>query len=403
MTQDALNRLTIDRTPIPPARRRRFLWYLIPGGVLTVVVLTLLGQGLLAPAVTVETATVSQYYPSQGFTRLNASGYVVAQRKAAVAAKVTGRLVWLGVEEGSRIRKGDVIARLENDDADALRKQATAAVETARATLVQAEAELTDARRTFERYRKLLADGIVSQGEYDAAESRLERAKGAVAAAESTVRGADAARVAAEVSFEQTLIRAPFDGVILTKNADVGDIVTPIGAAADSKSAVVTMADLSSLTVEADVSESNLSLVRVGQPCEVQLDALPGERLPARVHMVVPTADRTKGTVLVKVRFDRLDHRILPEMSAKIAFLERQVSPSERTPKTVVRASALVEKNGPHLFVPDGTRAKLVPVKTGSRDGDRVEILSGVKAGDRVIVSPIGKLSDGRRIRLAEK
>lgn len=403
MSQEPLNRLSIDRSIKAGATRGRVRWYVTAVVIVILGAILLYGGGVIPSAVTVETATVSQYYPSQGFTLLNASGYVVAQRKAAVAAKVTGRLVWIGVEEGSRVRKGDVIARLENDDADALRKQAAAALETARANREQSRAELTEATRTFERYRTLFTAGIVSQSDYDAAESRLDRAKGGAAAADSTIRGAAAALAAAEVSYEQTLIRAPFDGVILTKNADVGDIVTPIGAAADAKSAVVTMADLSSLLVETDVSESNLSQIRVGGACEVQLDALPRERFPATVHMIVPTADRTKGTVLVKVRLDRLDTRILPEMSAKVAFLQRPVAPSERDPKTVVPQTVLLDKNGPHIYIPDGDRARLVPVRTGNRDGERVEIISGVKAGDRIIISPLQKLSDGRRIRLAEK
>ncbi len=158
------------------------------------------------------------------------------------------------------------------------------------------------------------------------------------------MKASEAALKGAEVAVEYTLIRAPFDAVVLTKNADVGDIVTPIGAAANAKAAVVTVADMDSLKVEADVSEANLELVRVGQPCEIQLDALPEARFRGRVHMIVPTADRSKATVMVKVGFVDEDPRILPEMSAKVAFLSRPPTAAEKEPRTAVARSAVVEQ-----------------------------------------------------------
>ncbi len=166
--------------------------------------------------------------------------------------------------------------------------------------------------------------GIVSQAEYDAAEARFKRATAVTAGAEAGIRSAAAALQGATVNLDYSLIRAPFDAVVLTKNADVGDIITPLGAAANAKAAVFTIADLGSLQVEADVSESNLSQIRKGQPCEITLDALPGSRFRAAVHTVVPTADRSKASVMVKIRFLERDERIFPEMSAKVAFLERE-------------------------------------------------------------------------------
>lgn len=268
MGHEDLQKLKIDKGAAfrPAARRRPLYW--IAAAVALALLLVLFATGVLTPAVTVETGTVTQVYPSQTFTLLNASGYVVAQRKAAVAAKLTGRLVWLGVEEGSRVRKGDVLARLESDDAAAGRDQAAANLGTARASLDQARAELTDASQAYERQKQLVREGIVAKADFDAAEARFLRARAAVTAAESSIRAASAALRGAEVNLEYSLIRAPFDAVVLTKNADVGDIVTPIGAAADAKAAVVSIADLASLQVEADVSESNLAKVKEGQPCE---------------------------------------------------------------------------------------------------------------------------------------
>jgi RND family efflux transporter MFP subunit len=383
-------------------RHKRLLW----GALLVVGVVagTLLYRLLFAPVVQVELGTVSQVYPSQTFTLLNASGYVVAQRKAAVAAKTTGRLEWLGVEEGSRVRQGQILARLESRDAAAARDQAAANLSSAKSALKQAEADLYDATRSFSRHKELLGQGIVAQAEYDTAEARYRRLEAAVAAAESNIRSFEAALRGAEVTLDYALIRAPFDAVVLTKNADVGDIVTPLGAAANAKSAVVTIADLRSLLVEADVSESNLEKVKVGQPCEIHLDALPDMRFRGVAHMIVPTADRSKATVLVKARFLDQDNRILPEMSAKVAFLERAVTDAEKRPKTAVNLAAVVSRDGRNLlFLVKGDRAVEAPVILGDRIGDMVEIVSGAHAGDKLAMKPLNRLRNGTRVKSAEK
>lgn len=219
----------------------------------------------------------------------------------------------------------------------------------------------------------------------------------AVAAIAALLKGA-------KVSIEYTLIRAPFDAVVLTKNADIGDIITPLGAAANAKAAVVTIADMASLQVEVDVSESNIRNVRLDQPAEIQLDALPESRFRGSVHMIVPTADRTKATVMVKVRFIDKDSRILPEMSAKIAFLSRAVTPEEQKPKTAINPAALVSRNGKQVaFVVRGDRVIETPVTIGAKLGDLVEVLSGVKSGDKVALNPPKKLKDSSKIKLAEK
>ena len=209
---------------------------------------------------------------------------------------------------------------------------------------------------------------------------------------------------AASVSVEQTLIRAPFDGVVLTKNANVGDIITPFSSAADSKGAVVNMADMETLEVEADVAESSIGKIRVGMPTEVQLDAYPELRLLGEVSRVVPTVDRSKATLLVKVAFREKDARALPDMSAKVGFLERFPEANERKAVAAVRPEAVAKRGDRSvLFVLDkDNRAKETPVKVARKLGDLLEV-EGVKAGDRVVLAPPEKLRDGATVALLKK
>jgi RND family efflux transporter MFP subunit len=218
------------------------------------------------------------------------------------------------------------------------------------------------------------------------------------------VNAAKAALHNADVAVEYTLIRAPFDGVVLTKNADVGDIITPLGAAANAKASVFTLADMNSLQVEVDVSESNLEQVKVGQPCEIQLDAFPESRFRGVVHMIVPTADRTKATVLVKVSFLDRDERVLPEMSAKVAFLQRQVRPDEQRPRTAINPAAVITRGGKTLvFLIRDNRVTETPVSLGSRLGDMVEVLDGLKPGSRIALKPLDRLRNGSAVKIVEK
>ncbi len=405
MTDEDLSKLKIDRSAkaLPQARRKKGLYW---GGALVILIIAtifLYFQGILQPSKAVQVVTVSRIYPSQTFTLLNASGYVVAQRKAAVASKITGRLVSLMVEEGSRVKAGQIIARLENEDTIASRDQALAQRKVAEANLEEARAEMNVAALTYDRNKRLLERQTISKSEYDNAEARHKRAQAAVAAAEATVSVSVAAIQGATVALDYSLIRAPFDAVVLTKNADIGDIVTPLGAAATAKAAVVTIADMRSLQVEADVSESNLGLIKAGQPCEIQLDALSESRFAGVIHMIVPTADRSKASVMVKVRFLDPDPRILPEMSAKVAFLSRTVKSGEEHARTAVHRSALIsrgERNSMFLVQDDHVRETVV--RTGESFGDMIEIMDGARAGDKVVLKP-DRLKDGAKIKIAEK
>jgi len=346
---------------------------------------------------------VAKVYPAQAYTALNASGYVVAQRKAAVSSKSTGRLAYLGVEEGSRVKKGQVMASLENEDLVAARNQAEAQVREAEAGLVSAQAELTDARLQHQRYKTLVAQDLISRQDFDIADARLKKAEAGVASAQARIRTTRAALAEAQASLGYSYIRSPFNGVVTTKNADVGEVVAPFGAAANARAAVVTMADLDSLMVEADVAESNLDKVYRGQPCEISLDAIPDRRFPGEVHMIVPTADRAKATVLTKVKFLEMDDRILPEMSAKVAFLSRPLGEGEKRPRLAVAKAALVTRNGRTVaFVLKGSQVKETPVAVGPALGDLMEVAGGLEEGNRVVLNPPASLGDGGRVKVKE-
>jgi len=399
-----ISKLKIDKTQAIPYRRaRRRMSLKVIGTFLLFLLGFVIYRFVCDPVVMVKVATVSQMYPSQSFTLLNASGYIVAQRKASVASKATGRLEWLGVEEGSAVKKGQTIARLECEDAIAAREQTLANLNGAVSNLEFAKAEMDDAERHYNRQRELRTQGIIAQSELDAAEARYKRACASVTTSKASIEAGKAALRAARVAVKYTFIRAPFDAVVLTKNADVGDVVTPMGAAANAKAAVVTIADMSSLLVEADVSESNLWKVKAGQPCEIQLDALPDVRFRGRVYTIVPTADRSKASVMVKVKFLEKDPRILPEMSAKVAFLEKPVTAEEQRPRVVLNRSNIKMHDGHQtVFLIKENRAIETPITTGDQFGDTIEIVAGVATGDRVIVNPSEKLKNRVRIKIQD-
>jgi RND family efflux transporter MFP subunit len=403
MNAPDLSRLKIDRSGANSARARRrggpLLW--------TIVVLVLLaaaGAWRYATApLKVQTVTVTSAYPYQGVTLMNATGYVAAQRKAALASKATGRLVWLGVLEGSKVKEGEVVARLESSDVAATADQAQANVRQAQANLMQGEAELKDAQANLNRTKELVDKKFESQAVLDQATARYDKARAALAGMQAAIGVAQANRRGAEVGVEQTLIRAPFDGVVLTKSANIGDVITPFSNAADSKGAVVTIADMSTLEVEADVSESNIGKVAVGTPCEIQLDAFPDQRFEGNVSRMVPTVDRSKASVMVKVKFKQLDPRILPDMSAKVAFLEREMRPDERSAQTVINPQAVVERDGAKMaFVVRDDRAQQAPVTLGAKIGDAARV-SGVKPGDKVVLAPSARLHDGGAVQVGTK
>ncbi|MBU9128641.1 efflux RND transporter periplasmic adaptor subunit [Burkholderia multivorans] len=400
MPDHNLDKLKIDRGPIAAPRRRRWVRYAAAAALAVLA----LGIGLaVTRRPTVDTTAVTSAYPYQNDTQLNATGYVVPQRKAAVASKGQGRVEWLGVLEGTRVKKDEIIARLESRDVEASLAQALAQVKVARANLGVQQAELKDAEIALRRTAALAPRGAVPAAQLDTDTARVNKARASVNSGEAAVASAEANARAAQVAVDQTVIRAPFDGIVLAKHANVGDNITPFSSASDSKGAVVTIADMDTLEVEADVAESNIAKIRAGQPCEIQLDALPDMRFAGRVSRIVPTVDRSKATVLVKVRFVDRDDRVLPDMSAKIAFLSKPVSAQDRQPVTAVQASAVVERDGGAVvFALQDDTVHAVPVARGARIGELVAV-RGVKPGDTVVLAPGAALKDGAKVTVAKK
>jgi RND family efflux transporter MFP subunit len=386
-----LSSLRIDRSSSAGRSQRNprkfskiIVWAIVVAAVVATAVFL---KNWLNPGVEVQLATVSLTSPSQANAVLTASGYVVARRKAAVASKGTGTLVYLAVEEGDRVKKGQVIARL--DDSDVM-----ASLQRARENLRVAEADLYDAKTNAERMRTLLKQGMIAQAEYDISEARYKRVVATIDAAKFGVREA-------QVAVDNTRIVAPFDGTVLKKNADVGEIVAPLAGAASSKAAVVTIADMSSLEVDADVSEANITRVASQQNCEIALDAYPQQRYPGYVTNIVPTADRAKATVMVKIKFKQYDQRVLPEMGAKITFLAPGSS-SDRTnikPVLTVPATAVATLDGRQVvFQIKDERAVEIPVTTGKKLASLIEITSGLKEGDKVISKADDQIKAGAKV-----
>lgn len=388
-----LSSLRIDRTQneLPNPNKKKI--YVIAASTIIAITVLIVLVGMwnkfMSPAVEVKLTTVELQSPSQTNAILQASGYVVAQRKAAVASKGTGRLVYLGVVEGDRVFTNQIIARLEDNDIKAQLEQA-------KATLKLYEADFKEAGNSFKRAEELLKSGSATPADVDAAEARYHRVLASIELAKAQVQSA-------EVALENTLIRAPFNGTVLTKNADVGEIVAPLAAGANSKAAVVTIADMNSLQVEADVSESNIEKISAQQNCEIRLDAYPEKAYPGYVAKIVPTADRSKATVMVKVGFKDYDNRVLPEMSAKVLFLREELKESELTAEQflVVPATAVADRNGKQVvFIVKDEVVTEIPVTTGKVLGSYIEIKSGLTNGDKVIENVNEEIKEGIKVKI---
>ncbi len=350
----------------------------------------------------VNAVSVMVLSPGQSSGVLTASGYIVPQRKASVASKGTGRLVYLGVEEGDKVKQGQVIARLEDNDVQAQLDQANANMVVARAQLDQAEADLEKAQKEYERNESFWKSKIITDSDFELIKSQYKSSVARVASAKANVAAYDAAIKAAQVQIENTVIRAPFDGTVLTKNADVGEIVAPFAAGANSRGNVVTIADMGSLQLEADVSESNIERVKINQPCEITLDAFPDKHYRGEVWKIVPTADRAKATILTKVRFIDIDNKVLPEMSAKVTFMSEAVTDSlmNAKPKLMIPVSALLERNGSKaVFVVMNDEIIEKVLLLGERSADKIEVLGGLNAGDKIVNSPAADLKSGDKIK----
>ena len=366
-----------SKRPINSKLIKNFLYFLL----VTVVVVAayFIYQKVNDNSIIVEQYTVGLSFPSDSDALLTASGYIVAQRKASVASKGTGRLIYLGVVEGDAVVKDQVIARLEDEDIKAQLLQA-------KATLKLYEAELKEAEKYFNRQKSLFKTGSTTEELLESAEARYEKALANIDVAKAIIK-------ASEVALENMLIRAPFNGTVLTKNADVGEIVTPISGSATSKSAVVTLADMKSLQVETDVSESNIQKIKLNQKCDIFLDAYPNLKYAGYVAKIVPTADRSKATVLVKVGFFTYDDKVLPEMSAKVNFLleKKEETNNDNKPILMVPISSVRESGKMKIvYTIKEDMARQNIITTGRQFGDMIEVVSGLEEGNKII----SKLND---------
>jgi RND family efflux transporter MFP subunit len=337
---------------------------------------------------------------------LTANGYVVAQRKAAVASKATGRLAELFVEEGSVVKTGDILGRLEHADYDADVAKTRADYEAGVARLVHDRRDSTFKQTEYDRQAKLLEAGLTTQATYDNARNELDLATLRLKEDEATARSLKGAYDFALANQEYTNIRAPFDATVLRKNAEVGEIVAPVSVgAASARGAIVEIADMTSLEVEVDVNEAYIARIQIGQRAEIRLDAYTSRPYAGSVRQIVPTANRQKATVVVKVAFDALDRYVLPEMGAKVTFQEAQAADTSATPpmQVFVPKEAITERDGRGaVLVVENGRVRSIPVETGLTDGGEVEIRSGLRGGETVVLSPGADLAEGARVRVTK-
>lgn len=415
-----LEALRLAEQETRPSRRP---W--LVGGLALVVLAALLfaWRTVASGPVEVDTvrASVQEARPSGGGPILTASGYVVARRKAVVSAKIQGRLAVLRVEEGSRMGEGDVIARLESNDYEAqvARSQArVGAVQSqaasAESRIASAEADLAEARRQQRLAEKLLAEGVGTLDARDAANSRVAVAEAllAQARADRAQVSADLAQAQADVRYaeallDNTVIRAPFAGIVVKKMAEVGESVAPIPPGVNistSSGAIVALADLETLEVEVDVSESSVSKLGEQQPAEVVVEAFPDRTYRAVLRQVIPTADRTKATVMVKVTLLDKDEQLKPEMSAKVTFLERAASDGSDPAKPIIMVpqEAVVTRNGSAIVyevTPEGT-VRLRHVSAASTVQGRVVIKDGLSGSETLVTRPPDTLKDGDPVRV---
>ena len=428
-----LSALRIHRDDDDASSSRRGLRVVLLGTVLALVAAALLVGYRMYGAATmpeVEVARATVESGSAGLEILTATGYIVADRKAAVSPKISGRLEFLGVDTGSRVKPGQIIARLEHRDLDAqlsdvksslanyqsARVQAEAELEQARASLAQAQANMQKSRLELARQTRLVENGVTSRADSDnavaqarvdeqqvrSAEAQIRAIQAKIESSAQQVHSAEARIRLVEAQLEYTSIRSPFEGLVISKDAEVGETVAPaIFGGSSTRGSVVTIVDPNSLEVEADINESSIGKITPGLTAEVTLDALPNEKLAAEVRKIIPTADRQKATVKVKVRFLTVDPRILPDMNAKVTFIQKpeQGAKTEASRVTVPK-SAVQQRDGKSIvYVFNDGRAVSQAVTVGSELGDRVEIKQGLAGGETLIIHP-ENLTDGSRVKV---
>lgn len=401
--KDDLAALRIERAPIHESNY---------GWVKYLVVIAVLGGAGYAGwtwfnrerPIEVQVATVSQRAAGTQAAVLNATGYVTARRRATVSSKITGKVIEVNVEEGMAVKEGQILARLDDVTARASLALADAQRVSAQRSEKENEVRLANARVTLDRKQRLVKDGFATVSEVDDAKAEVDSLMARVDLYKQQVEVAKRQVELEQTNLDNSIIRAPFSGIAITKDAQPGEMVSPVSAGGGfTRTGICTIVDMRSLEIEVDVNESYIGRVKTGQNVSAILDAYPDWSIPAHVITVVPTADRQKATVLVRIGFKALDPRILPDMGVKVTFLRDDADKTEPAvalrPVTLVpKAAIITHKDQTFAFVVRGDRVERVAVRVGGNDGDRLEILAGLSAGDRVVVTPPPTLASGALI-----
>jgi RND family efflux transporter MFP subunit len=404
--QNALDSLRIERSPEPANSSRPgiYKWFII--GVLVLAAIAAAYALLRDNAIEVEmvTATAASSGGSGGGAVLNASGYVVARRQATVSAKVTGKVAEVLIEEGMEVKEGQLLARLDDTSLRPQFSLAERQLDAANKNLQEVAVRLAEAERNLKRNRQLRADKLVSEqaldateAEYGALQARLEALRSEVKVAQGSVR------VRAQ-DLDDLQVRAPFDGVVISKDAQPGEMISPISAGGGfTRTGIATIVDMDSREIEVDVNEAFINRVKAGQKTEAVLDAYPDWTIPSHVINIVPTADRQKATVRVRIGFDQLDPRILPDMGVKVSFLDdRAAEPTTATARPAVRVpTEAIVKEGETTFVwrVNDDSVERVAVRTGGERNGQTEVLSGISAGDVLVGRPVNGLAEGAPVK----
>jgi HlyD family secretion protein len=358
-----------------------------------------LGFVLIGKKPTVQLATA---HSTSGDTRvalLNASGYVTPRRRATVAAKITGRVVKMYAEEGMHVQEGQVLAVLDESDARSRLISAQADRDATSAALADLKVNLANAERELRRTEELEQAGVASPQALDLARTTADSYRARIKSTDEQVRAAEARIKVAQQDLDNCTVRAPFSGIVVSKDAQVGEMVSPVSAGGGfTRTGIATIVDMNSNEVEVDVNESYIARVEPGQPVTSVLDAYPDWKIPSHVRTVIPTADRQKATVKVRISFDKLDPRILPDMGVKVAFLGEQTGAAQAATRVLVPHDAVRQENGQSVvFLYRDGKVERRAVRVAGAQGNDVEVIAGVADGDRLVVGA-EPLKDGQRV-----